>query len=337
MKKGFRFLIPAAFMLLNILPLFSADSINGYMIPEYYVISSGDEGIDGQHGFWLRRIYFGYDTDLGDGWSARIRLEMNGKAFSSDKIIPFVKNAHIKKKLSANLSLIGGIIEPPSFSSVEGFWGLRQVEKTVADFFKFASSRDFGLGLEGKSKSGLSWTVMYGNYSGEADESNKGKAIYGRIGYETKSLFLEANGHIASSGSKQITFLSFFAGLKGNWGRAGAGYVHRNDSPEEGEDVSNGAISAMAAFKLGKKSEVYARYDHLTDYNFKDIGDYLPVLASEYKARLLMAGLRIKVNKMVELIPNVKYVFYGEGMDNTKPDGDIHILLTGKISFKSEI
>jgi len=337
MKKGLRYLVLAAFMLLNILPLFSADSINGYMIPEYYLISGGTENIDGQHGFWLRRIYFGYDTDLGDGWSARVRLEMNSPAFSSDKLTPYVKNAHVMKKLNANLSLIAGIVEPPSFNMVEKFWDLRQVEKTSADFFKFASSRDFAVGLEGKSKGGLMYTLMYGNYSGDKAENDKGKAVYARIGYQTKTLFLEANGHMAKSGGKDITFLSLFAGMKGDWGRIGAGYVYRNDSPEEGEDRSNGAISAMAAFSLGKKTEVYARYDHLADYNFKDIGDYLPVMASEYKARLLMAGLRIKVSKLVELIPKVKYVFYGDGSDGSKPDGDFHILLTGKISFKSEI
>ena len=64
-----------------------ADDLRGYMIPEYYMVGShhsgGDDegGIEGQHGFWIRRIYFGYNTDLGNGWSARVRLEMNSPAF----------------------------------------------------------------------------------------------------------------------------------------------------------------------------------------------------------------------------------------------------------------
>lgn len=337
MKKGLLLLFFVSLLMVNFSPLFSDDTINGYMIPEYYMISSGDEAIDGQHGFWLRRIYFGYDTDLGDGWSARVRLEMNSSAFSSSELIPYVKNAHIKKKLNSNLSIIAGIIEPPSFNQVEKFWDLRHIEKTSADFFKFASSRDFGIGLEGKAKGGLFYTLMYGNYSSNKGEADKGKAVYGRLGFDTKSLFVEANGHMAKSGSKDITFLSFFAGLKGDWGRVGAGYVYRNESPEEGEDKSNGSINALAAFKLGSKTEVYARYDHLTDVHFGNISGYLPVMSKENKARLLMAGIRIKLHKMVELIPNIKYVFYSEGTAAGKPDGDFHILLTGKISFKSTI
>lgn len=337
MKKGLLMLLITIFSL-SLAPVFGADTINGYLLPEYYLISSQNDAIDGQHGLWLRRIYFGYDTDIGEGWSARVRFEMNGKAFASDKLVPYIKNAHVKKKLSANLSLIAGIVEPPSFNNVEGFWGLRHVEKTAPDFFKFASSRDFAIGLEGKSKGGLFYTVMFGNYSGEADESNKGKAVYGRIGFENKSLFLEANGHMAANSGKDVTYLSFFAGLKGSWGRIGAGYNYRNEAPEEGDSKSNGIISAMAAFNLGKSTELYARYDHLTDVNFRDIGDYVPVLAKDNKARMLLAGFNIKLHKMVDLVPNIKYVFYSEGPSGGgKPDGDFHILLTAKIGFKSNI
>jgi len=337
MKKSLLFSLLATILVLALTPALSADSINGYMLPEYYMVASGPESIESQHGFWLRRIYFGYDSDLGDGFSARVRLEMNGKAFAADKLIPYVKNAHIQKKLSKNLSLIAGIVEPPSFNMVEKFWDLRQIEKTPADFFKFASSRDFAAGLEGKSNGGLFYTLMYGNYSGEGDESDKGKAVYARIGFENNSLFIEANGHMAKSGTKDITFLSFFAGLKGSWGRFGAGYIYRNESPEAGNDQNSGAIHGLAAINLGKNAEFYARYDHLTDVNFRDIGDFLPVLSKENKARLLMVGIRLKVHKMVELIPNIKYVFYSEGTAAGKPDGDFHLLLTAKVSFKSEI
>ncbi len=336
MKKDIFLFLIAVLLLLSVQATLNADSINGYLIPEYYMVSGGNQASDGQHGFWMRRIYFGYDTDLGDGWSARVRLEMNGKAFASDKMSPYVKNAHVQKKLSDSLSLIAGIVEPPSFNAIEKFWGLRQVEKTAPDLFKFASSRDFAAGLDGKTKSGLVYSLMYGNYSGEGGDANKGKAVYGRIGYDSKSLFLEANAHRAAAGGKDVTYLSLFAGLRGDWGRVGAGYSYKQESPAEGEDKDNGAISALAAVKIGKNSELYARYDHLTDLHFNDVGDFLPIQAKENKARLLMAGLRLKLHKMIELIPNVKYVFYGQG-EGGKPDADFHILLTGMVSFKSEI
>ena len=73
-----------------------SDDIKGYIIPEYYSVAShhdGGEGIQGQHGFWIRRIYFGYNAKLGHGWSARVRLEMNSPAFGEGKMEPYIKNA----------------------------------------------------------------------------------------------------------------------------------------------------------------------------------------------------------------------------------------------------
>lgn len=312
-----------------------ADDIKGYMIPEYYVVGShhtGEDGIEGQHGFWLRRIYFGYNTDLGNGWSARVRLEMNSTSFSEGTLVPYVKNAHLKKKLGGGASVIVGIIEPPSFDKIEKFWGYRYIEKTAPDFFKLASSRDFGIAIDGKTKGGLVYTVMYGNYGSNKGEDNKGKGIYGRLGWEAKSAYLEANGHYASDNGKDITYLTFFGGLKGSWGRFGVGY-HYLDESKDDDSKNNGIISAFGVVNISKNSNLYARYDHLTDYNFKDIGDYLPIPAKSYKARFLMAGLEYKVNKMIKLSPNFKYVFYDEdGMD-----GDFYFNLTAMISFKTGI
>ncbi|MCP4217580.1 MAG: hypothetical protein GY765_23260 [bacterium] len=331
-----------ALLVVFIASLFSglgyADDLKGYMIPEYYSVAShhdGEDGIEGQHGFWLRRIYLGYNTKLGNGWSARVRFEMNSSAFESDKLYAYVKNAHVKKSIGGGASILAGIIEPPSFNKVEKFWGYRHIEKAAPDFFKLASSRDFGIALDGKTKSGLVYTVMYGNYSSNKGETDKGKAIYGRLGWEAKTSYLEANAHYAASGGKDILYLSLFGGLKGDWGRFGIGYHFKEEKPEDGEKKNNGIISAFAVAKVGKKMEVFARYDHLTDYNFKNIGDYVPIPAKMFKARFLMAGLNVKVHKMIQLSPNVKYVFYEEDEFGMKPDGDLHLNLTAKISFKT--
>jgi hypothetical protein len=314
-----------------------ADDIKGYIIPEYYVVSShhtGEDGIEGQNGWWIRRIYFGYNTDLGKGWSVRLRLEMNSPAFEEDTMIPYVKNAHLKKKLGGGANLIIGIQEPPSFNKIEKFWGYRFIEKTPPDFFKFASSRDFGVALDGKTKGGLVYTLMFANYGSNKGEDNKGKGIYGRIGWESKTAYIEGNGHFASDGSKDITYLTLFGGLKGGWGRFGVGYHHLIQKPEGGESKNSGIISAFGVVKFGKKSEVFARYDHFTDLSFKDIGSYIPIPAKQFESRFLMAGLNFKIHKMVQFSPNVKYVFY-DG-DNA-PEGDLYFNLTAKISFKTKI
>jgi hypothetical protein len=338
MKRNGLLLI-VGLMILLFSSLSFADDIRGYVIPEYYSVASqhnGEDGIEGQHGFWIRRIYLGYNTDFGNGWSARVRLEMNSTAFSEGTLDPYLKNFHLKKKIGGGASLLVGIMEPPSFNKIEKFWGYRYIEKTAADFFKFASSRDFGIALDGKSKSGLVYTLMYANYGSNKGEDNKGKAIYGRIGWEAKTAYLEANAHYAADNGKDITFLSLFGGLKGSWGRFGVGYNYKNEKPEEGESKNNGIISAFGAFNISKTAQAFARYDHLTDYNFKNIGSYVPIDAKMYKARFIIAGLNFKVHKMVQLSPNVKYVFYGENEMGDKPKGDFYINLTAKVSFKTK-
>lgn len=314
-----------------------ADDIKGYIIPEYYTVAghhAGEEGIEGQHGFWIRRIYFGYNTKLGDGWSARVRFEMNSPAFEEDNMVPYIKNAHLKKDLGGGAGFLVGIIEPPSFNKIEKFWGYRFIEKTAPDFFKFASSRDFGAALEGKTKSGLVYTLMYGNFSSNKGEDNKGKAVYGRVGWESETAYLEANGHFAGDGGKDITYLTAFGGLKGSWGRAGIGYHYKSEKPEEGDSKSSGILSGFGVLKLGQKSEIFARYDHFADPGFKDIGGYIPVPAAIFDARFLMAGIAFKLHKNITFSPNVKYVFYGG--DNA-PDGDFYFNLTGYIAFKTSI
>jgi hypothetical protein len=243
---------------------------------------------------------------------------------------PYVKNAHLKYKLGGGASLIAGIIEPPSFNKIEKWWGFRHVEKTAPDFFKLASSRDFGIALDGKTKGGLVYTLMYGNYGSNKGEDNTGKSVYGRIGYETKTLYVEANGHFANDGSKDYMYLTGFGGLKGKFGRFGVGY-HFKQQDDDGDTTDTGVISAFGVFKLGKKSEAFLRYDHFTSENLKDIGGYVPIAAATEAPRFIIAGFNFKVHKMVQITPNIKYVTYDGDLN-----ADFHLNLTAKVSFNTK-
>jgi len=310
-----------------------ADDIRGYFIPEYYVVASNNsEELSDQHGFWIRRLYIGYNTDLGNGWSAKVRLEMDSFPFEKGSIVPYLKNLHIKKTLSTGVSLILGIIEPPSFDKIEKFWGFRYIEKTAPDFWKFATSRDFGVAIDGKTKTGIVYTLMYGNYSSNKGETNSGKAVYGRVGYEKRNMYVEINSHFADDGGKNKNYASIFGGLKGNWGRFGVGYNHYSEKSVDSDKKYNGIISAFGVIKLSNKSRIFARYDFLSDLNFRDISGYLPVPSSTNLARLFIAGINIDVSKYIKISPNVKYVHYL----NSDLKGEFYLNLTGKISFKTK-
>ncbi|MCP5109104.1 MAG: hypothetical protein GY950_37325, partial [bacterium] len=108
MRKRNVFVFIAALVIMLFTQYGFGDSIKGYMVPEYYYVGShhsGEDGLQGQNGFWFRRLYFGYNTNLGDGWSARLRFEMTSPAFGEGKMVPSVKNAHIKKKLGGGAAI----------------------------------------------------------------------------------------------------------------------------------------------------------------------------------------------------------------------------------------
>jgi hypothetical protein len=312
----------------------TADDIKGYMIPEYYfAAANNNELIEGQNGFWMRRIYLGYNTNLGDGWSARLRLEMNSPAFSKDKIYPYLKNAQLQYRFKNSMKLTVGIIEPPSFNLIEKQWGYRFIEKAAPDLYKLASSRDFGISLEGGSK-GIIYTLMFGNYSSNKGEDNKGKAMYGRVGYLTKKIHLELNAHIARDGFKDKFYLAGFGGVSGSDSKVGAGFYYKSETSKVGIKKDVVIISIHSIFKLSRKINGYLRYDHFLKDGLKDPGDYLTILAKGEKPRLIIAGINFKLHKMIQLSPNIKFISYG-GESNLK--SDFYINFTAKVSFKTKL
>ncbi len=73
--------------------------LSGRVYSDYYWMTQHhNENIEGKNGFWFRRIYATYDRDLADGFSTRLRLEMNstGDFVSSSDMVPYIKDAYLK-------------------------------------------------------------------------------------------------------------------------------------------------------------------------------------------------------------------------------------------------
>jgi len=320
----------------------TSGKIHGYVIPEYYYIAShhtegAEEGdITGQHGFWFRRVYLGYDFKF-DGYTFRLRFEGNSPAYGEATIVPFVKDLYLKKKLGNGHTLTLGIYSPPSFDKIEKFWGYRHIEKIALDLYKLGSSRDTGIGISGGKK--FIYTIMYANFGSNKGEDNQGKGFFGRLGYNTRSLYLEANGYIAADGSKDYTLVQGFAGFKGKWGNFGFNFAYKNQAENGKDDKNTSLISAFGHFKISKKTAVVLRYDYFFDINLKEATGYVPFASTVAPARFLIACIDIKVNKWFQFGPNIKVAFYGDpaeaGVD--KPGSDFYINLTGKIKFESKL
>lgn len=339
MKQKKSILILAIFILaLSATWLRGESKFSGLMFGDYYyVLSNHDETLEKDNGFWFRRIYFTYDNTLTEKIAMRFRLEMNspGDFKTSTTLIPFVKDAYLTMKLGKH-TLMLGLIGTPLYDNLDEYWGYRAMEKTPVDLFKFGNSREFGVGLKGAldSKNRLTYTIVAGNGAGLKSETDRGKAVYGRLNFQpTSSLFFELYADYTNLGNdSSVNILQAFAGMKGGWGRSGLNFGYRHAKQA---DVSSNLkfVSLFGVFKISPKLELVGRFDRLLDPNPSGSKiDYIP-MASNAKANVVLAGLGWSVSESVKIIPNLKYVFYDAPASGEKPGADFYSYLTMFFKF----
>ncbi len=184
-------------------PDFPRGRISGYVFGDLYYNTVGDPnhvytatGADaGQtnidavkpitrdlNGIQLRRVYFQLDNDLSIRYATRLRLEIDGKALSSDgKISAFVKNAYFQAKSAIPRGdFLLGMLTTPTFENSEEFWQYRSIEKTIADFRGIAASSDLGIELKGfvDGNHRLGYAAMLGDGNGQKPETDRFKKFY---------------------------------------------------------------------------------------------------------------------------------------------------------------
>lgn len=339
MKRDITILVLALIvMTLSAFALPGEGRFSGLMIGDYfYALAHHDGAVEGNNGFWLRRVYFTYDNALNTKFSMRFRLETNspGDFKTSSTLLPFVKDAYLAAKLGRH-TLMLGLIGTQLYSNVEEFWGYRAMEKTPIDLFKFGNSRDLGLGLQGAldPQGKLTYSLVVGNGSGTRAEVNRGKAVHGRINFQpTRTLFFELYADFTDTGlDRSVNIFQAFAGIRGDWGRTGLNFGYRH--ADDGDNVADlKFISLFGVCKLSPKLELAGRFDRLLDPNPSGSRiDYIP-MADHAKANVLLAGLGWALNEKVMVIPNLKYVFYDASEGGERPDADLYAYLTLYFKF----
>ncbi len=295
--------------------LMADQKISGYVIGEYYyVYQSHDDSLNGNNGFWFRRIYFTYDNHIYKNLKARLRFEMAspGDFTKKDLLHPTVKDAYISLKQYFG-SLTFGIQGTPTFNSVEKIWGYRSIEKTPLDLQKWSSSRDFGLSLKGKSNI-LSYFLMFGNGASNKSETDKTKNLYTSLGITPfKGLYAEVYGdYRVGPDDKSYTMQGFLA-YSGEKLRFGIQYARRGIG---GETPSYSILSGFGILKLKKNTDIIIRYDKAFEANTDaEKISYIP-MSSASSSNLIIMGVSFSPLKGVKIIPNLEYVFYSDSSIN---------------------
>lgn len=303
----------------------------------YWVVDHHDPAVEGENGFWFRRIYLTVDHRLDETFDLRVRLEASspGDFESSDRLEPFFKDAWLRWR-GEDLSLIAGLSPTPTWAVIESFWGYRAVEKTPLDLQRMGSSRDLGLAVQGRVGAGerLRYHAMLGNGSGTRGETDSGKKVALAVDYDlTENLFIEVYGDFEDrDDDEERTTLQAFAGWSWTGGRAGLQVAHQErDGRSASRDLD--LASLFAVFDLSDRLSVLGRVDRMFDPNPE--GEriaYIP-FSDRAESLFVLAGLDVRLSEAVSVIPNVEAVFYDDAVAGADPDDDLFARVTLFVRF----
>jgi hypothetical protein len=258
---------------------FPSGKLSGLMFGDYYwyyewhqdqIGDTNPAGVEGQHGLWFRRIYLTYDFAFSEKLNTRFRLEMNSSGdFTGGDLVPFVKDAYLRWTYSGQQQLTLGIHPSLTFDWLEGFWGLRHIEKTPVDLYRLDSSRDLGVSFTGPTPvEGLFYGAQFGNESGNASEIEEGKIVRFESRYERKPGFaLEGFYSFATrpAGEHRQTGQGI-AGFRNNVARVATQYVwqERKSGEADAPDQTIAVWSGFAVWDIRpKKLDVFLRADRV--------------------------------------------------------------------------
>lgn len=126
-------------------PHYPVGKFSGLVFGDYYsydrwhqdqISPANPNSVQGQQGFWLRRIYFAYDVSFSEKLTTRLRLEANsnGQFQSPGNLTPFVKDAFLKWIFAGRQAATFGIQPSLTFDWYETWYGLRHIEKTAGQY-----------------------------------------------------------------------------------------------------------------------------------------------------------------------------------------------------------
>jgi hypothetical protein len=295
---------------------------SGLVFGDYYsFVDHHDAKWDGQHGFWMRRAYFTYDHTFTPRITTRLRFEANSNGkLAGGAITPYVKDAYVRWTYYGRQQVTLGIQPTLSFDFIESFWGLRHIEKTPLDLYRWDSSRDFGITASGPMNEAntLKYAVQFGNESGSNAETDKFKAYRLAARYETPAGFSVEGYFSQFNRDKDADWITAqaFAGYRQKKGRAGFQYSWQQRQAATGSTASDQEFDLVSVFGVWdarpQKFSVFARADFYTDpcgSRCPDI-DYLPI-SGDAKFTTTIAGVEYYVHGNLRFSPNVEWVAYG--------------------------
>ena len=220
--------------------------------------------------FELNNSYFGYKYDFSKAISAKITFDVGSNTGGSE-YTAFLKIAQLDWKATKGVKLSMGLIGLKQFNDQEDFWGYRYLFNSFQDKYGFGTSADLGINAEFTLAKNLkaNFFVINGEGFRAIQDTDGNQKIGGNL------VFTPVKGIITkiyadnqpTTGGKDITTYSFFAGYHAvNW-RLGAEYNVQNNATKfasPADDHNLDGFSIYSTYVINKKFEIFGRYDQLS-------------------------------------------------------------------------
>ncbi|MBK6282184.1 MAG: hypothetical protein IPF54_05525 [Draconibacterium sp.] len=275
--------------------------------------------------FEITRAYLGYEYNLSKEFYAKIILDVGDPKVGGLQMTAYLKNAYVEYSKN-NLTASFGMISTTQFKVSEKIWGLRYIEKSFQDAYKFNSSADLGFNIDYQFADFIS--ADFSVFNGEGykllqndDYVRPGVGItVNPVKKITARLFADTMGDTV----KQQSLATFLAYKDKKLVLAAEYNYQTNYSMKDGQDIYG--TSFYATYSPNNKILLFGRFDDLKSKALK--GKSVPWQLSK-DGRLIMAGIEFNPVKGVKVAPNFRY---WSPADNTMP-GTSYAYLNLELKF----
>ncbi len=253
--------------------------------------------------FEITRAYLGYEYNFSKELYAKITLDVGDPKVGGLQMTAYLKNAYVEYNKN-NFSASFGMISTTQFKVSEKIWGLRYIEKSFQDAYKFNSSADLGFNIDYTFTNFLSADFSVINGEGykliqNDDYMRPGIGVTANpVKSITARLFVDTMGDTV----KQQSLATFLA-YTGKKLVLGAEYNYQtNYSMKEGQDIYG--TSFYATYSPNNKIMLFGRFDDLKSKALEGTNEPWQLSTD---GKLIMAGIEFNPVKGVKIAPNFRY------------------------------
>ena len=267
-----------------------------------------------QPAFEITRAYFGYEYAFSQQFSGKVNFDVGNPGVGGLQMTAYLKNAYLQYA-NDNLKFNFGLIGTKQFNLQESMWGHRYLYKSFMDQHGYGASADLGASMVLKLDPALSVDASVLNGEGYKHLQRDSVLMYtaGVTVKPVKNLYARLYVDYMKKTVAQTTYTAFL-GYTGDKFTAGAEYnIQQGHGNVTDHNLSG--VSVYTTVNVGKKSDVFVRYDNLTSKKINGATNGWNVAKD---GSLILAGLEFNPVKGVKVSPNFRVWSPAQSGSNTE-------------------